>query len=93
MPNVFRDKTFIAGFFCCLFLFVVANGYSYSLIDESSCFDCFFEFGFPFHLGQYGGFFTVHRFLLGGLIADALIAIFTSTAIGLVCSRLFGTLR
>ncbi|HKA20891.1 MAG TPA: hypothetical protein VKN18_21600 [Blastocatellia bacterium] len=89
-----RTKAFAAGFFCALLLITGFNVYSYTRMSEEECFDCVSGFGFPFRVYESGTILHLERVLWLGLIADILIAILLSVAIGLLCyfSRNIGRL-
>ena len=72
---------FITGFVIGLVAFVFANAYSYHLALPPCC-DASIDFGFPFALGNYGGYFGGTRFLPGGVFIDGTIAAFASAALG-----------
>jgi hypothetical protein len=89
MYELIQTKVFAVGFSSVLFLFVVANIYSFYQVPSGNCFDCFEEFGVPFALGGHGGFATVTNLLLFGFIADVWIAGMSSFLVGLAVSKLY----
>jgi hypothetical protein len=74
-------KFFIAGFVVGLLAFVAANAYAYHLAIPPCC-DATIDFGVPFTLGNYGGYFGGTRFLLGGLFIDGVLAVVASAVFG-----------
>jgi hypothetical protein len=88
MYKLIKTKVFTVGFSSILFLFVLANIYSFYQVPTGECFDCFEEFGVPFALGVHGGFATENNLLLFGFIADVWIAGMSSFLFGLALSKL-----
>ena len=85
-----RSKTFRIGFFIGMLLFVSANIYSYyRMPNESSMDDGFVDFGIPFKLYAYGGFWTHSVILWDGLLADILIAVCVSIILGWAFEKSF----
>jgi hypothetical protein len=74
-------KFFIAGFVVGLLAFVAANACAYHLAIPPCC-DATIDFGVPFVLGYYGGYFGGTRFLLGGLFIDGALAVVASAVFG-----------
>ena len=83
-----RSRTFILGFFATVLLFCAANIYSYSRMPaESTMDDGFVDFGLPFKVYAYGGFWTHSVILWGGLIGNVLIAMCIGLAVGWILQR------
>ena len=78
---ILKRGFFIAGFVIGLVAFVSANAYAYHLAIPPCC-DASIDFGVPFALGNYGGYFGGTRFLPGGLFIDGAIAVLASLAFG-----------
>lgn len=85
-----RSKIFRIGFFIGILLFVSANISSYyRMPTESSIDDGFVDFGIPFKLYAYGGFWTHSVILWDGLLTDILIAVCVSIILGWAFEKLF----
>ncbi|MCW5959818.1 MAG: hypothetical protein KIS76_06610 [Pyrinomonadaceae bacterium] len=74
---------FLAGFTC----FVVINIHSFSQVVDPMC-SFPNEFGFPFTLGNYGGFVTTTNILWGGLVANLVVALCSSLILALAIVKI-----
>ena len=72
---------FLLGFILSLGSIVAVNLHSY-LMAEPPCCHLSESFGFPFPLGEHGGYFTVTSLFIPGLIADIVVGIIASVAFG-----------
>ena len=72
-----NSKIFIISFLSGLVSFVAVNVYSYSKVVDPMC-SFPVEFGLPFTLGTYGGFVTTTHILWSGIIANGIVALFSS---------------
>jgi len=80
-----RTLAFAVGWAVTLIVFAWANYESQQkmYLGLEHCFDCLGSFGFPFHLGQAGGFAGPRSPVLWfGLIADVAIAFIVSGVVG-----------
>jgi hypothetical protein len=96
MIERFLSRVSIAALLTTALLFVAANCISYMRMQSrlqiiydgyqfQRIYDGYAECGFPFSLYGYGGFAPVSQILWIGLIADYLIAIVASVAVGMMC--------
>ncbi len=72
-----NSKIFIISFLSSLVSFVAVNIYSYSKVVDPMC-SFPVEFGLPFTLGTYGGYFTTTHILWSGIIANGIVALCSS---------------
>ena len=79
-------KLFIIGFVIVLVLFVGANVYSYHQVNP--CCDGVAPFGFPFELGEFGGFVGYTSFNLIGTVANVIVAVGAGVALGWLFAKL-----
>ena len=71
-----------------MLLFFAANLYSYYRMPaESTIDDGFVYFGLPFNVYAYGGFWTHSVIFWPGLIADVLVALCASCAVGWIVEK------
>lgn len=84
MSKLFQNRPFNIGFLFGLVLLALINYFSYLNLDSPKTSHSLHSFGFPFAVYEYGGFITIEQILWFGLIADILIAIIFSFAIGLI---------
>ena len=85
-----RVPRFKVGFVFAFALFCLANIYSYYDMPESSTMDDgFVEFGWPFAIYAYGGFWTHSVILWTGLIGNLVLAI----CVGRVFSKAIETFK
>jgi len=79
---------FTLGFVLGIGLFVTANVHSYH-VAEPPCCDFSVPFGVPFPLGQTGGFISVTRFMLLGVIADVIVGLIASVGFAWMFAKSF----
>jgi hypothetical protein len=83
-----HSKIFVISFLCGIALFIAINIYSYSQANPPCC-DFSVSFGFPFELGNYGGFVGGPHIRWSGVIADIFVALATSYILGWIVDKIF----
>lgn len=81
MSKLFQRNAFNLGFWVGILVFIGLNFYSLNA-NYGGCIDCYGKFGIPFPLMDSG--LLLQRILWIGLIADILIALIFSFAVGLI---------
>jgi hypothetical protein len=79
-------KLFSIGFSLSLLFFVVANIYSYKVVEPPCC-DLFGPFGFPLTVGKFGGYAGYTHLILAGLIANTVIWLVSIVIFGWVFAK------
>lgn len=81
------SRPFLAiGFILGIVLFVAMNVYSYHTAEPPCC-DFSVAFGFPFPLGRTGGFISVTRFIVLGMIADVIVGLVASVGFAWIFAK------
>ncbi|HEX9919373.1 MAG TPA: hypothetical protein VGA87_09410 [Pyrinomonadaceae bacterium] len=83
LPAFLGSKHFVIGYGVAVTLFVGGNFYDYHQTDWEGCYDCIISFGFPFDWYRHGGFVTITRISVAGLLANLLLAHAAGIALGL----------
>jgi hypothetical protein len=83
-----HSRIFASSFLCGIALFITLNIYSYIQANPPCC-DFAASFGFPFELGNYGGFVGGLHIRWGGVIANMFTALAMSYILGWVVDKVF----
>ena len=80
------SRSFVVGFLAGMSLFVIANVYSYSQMNDFDIADLVHEFGWPFPLYRSGTILHLDNIIWGGLVTNISTAVLASLIVGQICA-------